>query len=91
MSLYGFINEWWEVNLPAEEVHLELLEPALRIKFARGGMTKRMLLCLVSFHDFCLSPSVLGLDLDSTKLIVAEVKDHFARNVSLTIWLSSPV
>ncbi|GKA19554.1 retrovirus-related pol polyprotein from transposon TNT 1-94 [Tanacetum coccineum] len=72
---YGFINEWWEVNLPAEEVHLELLEPALRIKFARGGMTKKDWLALVSFHDFCLSPSVLGLDLDSTKLIGAAEKE----------------
>ncbi|GJU38153.1 putative beta-tubulin [Tanacetum coccineum] len=79
---YGFINEWWEVNLPAEEVHLELLEPALRIKFARGGMTKKDWLALVSFHDFCLSPSVLGLDLDSTKLIVRRniiLHDMFAK------------
>ena len=41
LCLYGFPNEQWEVNLPAEEVPPELLEPALGINFARDGMQEK--------------------------------------------------
>ncbi|TQE04765.1 hypothetical protein C1H46_009618 [Malus baccata] len=51
LCLYGFPNEEWEVNLPAEEVPLELPEPALGISFARDGMQERDWLSLVAVHS----------------------------------------
>ncbi|OEL31079.1 PHD finger protein ALFIN-LIKE 5 [Dichanthelium oligosanthes] len=41
LCLYGFPNENWEVNFPAEEVPPELPEPALGINFARDGMQEK--------------------------------------------------
>ncbi|CAA6659343.1 unnamed protein product [Spirodela intermedia] len=41
LCLYGFPNEQWEVNLPAEEVPPEFPEPALGINFARDGMQEK--------------------------------------------------
>ena len=38
LCLYGYASGSWEVNLPAEEVPLELPEPTLGINFARDGM-----------------------------------------------------
>ncbi|XP_071717557.1 PHD finger protein ALFIN-LIKE 4-like [Rutidosis leptorrhynchoides] len=51
LCLYGFPNEQWEVNLPAEEVPPELPEPALGINFARDGMLEKDWLSLVSVHS----------------------------------------
>ncbi|KAG7025880.1 PHD finger protein ALFIN-LIKE 5 [Cucurbita argyrosperma subsp. argyrosperma] len=51
LCLYGFPNEVWEVNLPAEEVPPELPEPALGINFARDGMQERDWLALVAVHS----------------------------------------
>jgi hypothetical protein len=51
LCLYGFPNEVWEVNLPAEEVPPELPEPALGINFARDGMQERNWLSLVAVHS----------------------------------------
>ncbi|GJU90586.1 PHD finger protein ALFIN-LIKE 4 [Tanacetum coccineum] len=50
LCLYGFPNEQWEVNLPAEEVPPELPEPALGINFARDGMPEKDWLALVAVH-----------------------------------------
>ncbi|KAB1209387.1 PHD finger protein ALFIN-LIKE 5 [Morella rubra] len=50
LCLYGFPNEQWEVNLPAEEVPPELPEPALGINFARDGMQEKDWLSLVAVH-----------------------------------------
>ncbi|GER36046.1 PHD finger family protein [Striga asiatica] len=51
LCLYGFPNERWEVNLPAEEVPPELPEPALGINFARDGMQEKDWLALVAVHS----------------------------------------
>ncbi|KAK4373097.1 hypothetical protein RND71_008481 [Anisodus tanguticus] len=51
LCLYGFPSEQWEVNLPAEEVPLELPEPALGINFARDGMQEKDWLALVAVHS----------------------------------------
>ncbi|WOL16086.1 PHD finger protein ALFIN-LIKE 8-like [Canna indica] len=51
LCLYGFPNETWEVNLPAEEVPPELPEPALGINFARDGMDEKDWLALVAVHS----------------------------------------
>ncbi|ESW08860.1 hypothetical protein PHAVU_009G080400 [Phaseolus vulgaris] len=51
LCLYGFPNEHWEVNLPAEEVPPELPEPALGINFARDGMEEKDWLSLVAVHS----------------------------------------
>ncbi|KAK4774109.1 hypothetical protein SAY87_029128 [Trapa incisa] len=51
LCLYGFPNEHWEVNLPAEEVPPELPEPALGINFARDGMHEKDWLSLVAVHS----------------------------------------
>ncbi|URD77493.1 PHD finger protein [Musa troglodytarum] len=51
LCLYGFPNETWEVNLPAEEVPPELPEPALGINFARDGMAENDWLALVAVHS----------------------------------------
>jgi hypothetical protein len=54
LCLYGFPDEAWEVNLPAEEVPPELPEPALGINFARDGMLRKDWLSLVAVHsDAC--------------------------------------
>lgn len=51
LCLYGYVNESWEVNLPAEEVPPELPEPALGINFARDGMNRKDWLSLVAVHS----------------------------------------
>ncbi|XP_008797753.1 PHD finger protein ALFIN-LIKE 3-like isoform X2 [Phoenix dactylifera] len=51
LCLYGFPNEHWEVNLPAEEVPPELPEPVLGINFARDGMQEKDWLSLVAVHS----------------------------------------
>ncbi|KMZ62290.1 PHD finger protein ALFIN-LIKE 5 [Zostera marina] len=51
LCLYGFPNQQWEVNFPAEEVPPELPEPALGINFARDGMQERDWLSLVALHS----------------------------------------
>ncbi|KAL9250650.1 PHD finger protein ALFIN-LIKE 5-like protein [Drosera capensis] len=51
LSLYGFPNEKWEVNLPADEVPPELPEPALGINFARDGMETKEWLALIAAHS----------------------------------------
>lgn len=51
LCLYGYPNEQWEVNLPAEEVPPELPEPALGINFARDGMQEKDWLSLVAVHS----------------------------------------
>ncbi|XP_018471549.1 PHD finger protein ALFIN-LIKE 5 isoform X1 [Raphanus sativus] len=51
LCLYGFPNQVWEVNLPAEEVPPELPEPALGINFARDGMQEKEWLSLVAVHS----------------------------------------
>ncbi|KAJ4708822.1 PHD finger alfin-like protein [Melia azedarach] len=51
LCLYGYPNELWEVNLPAEEVPPELPEPALGINFARDGMQEKDWLSLVAVHS----------------------------------------
>ncbi|OAY76737.1 PHD finger protein ALFIN-LIKE 9-like [Ananas comosus] len=51
LCLYGYPNEHWEVNLPAEEVPPELPEPALGINFARDGMQEKDWLSLVAVHS----------------------------------------
>ncbi|CAN6848776.1 unnamed protein product, partial [Brassica oleracea] len=51
LCLYGFPNEVWEVNLPAEEVPPELPEPALGINFARDGMQEKEWISLVAIHS----------------------------------------
>eukprot|EP00249_Psilotum_nudum_P015065 c25149_g1_i1 orf=235-993(+) len=51
LCLYGFPDESWEVNLPAEEVPPELPEPALGINFARDGMHRKDWLSLVAVHS----------------------------------------
>ncbi|KAJ3673067.1 hypothetical protein LUZ60_006441 [Juncus effusus] len=51
LSLYGFPNETWEVNLPAEEVPPEIPEPALGINFAREGMQEKDWLAMVAVHS----------------------------------------
>ncbi|XP_075502390.1 PHD finger protein ALFIN-LIKE 2-like [Primulina tabacum] len=58
LCLYGYPNESWEVNLPAEEVPPELPEPALGINFARDGMNQRDWLSLVAVHSDCWLLSV---------------------------------
>ena len=51
LCLYGFPDEAWEVNLPAEEVPPELPEPALGINFARDGMQRKDWISLVAVHS----------------------------------------
>jgi len=51
LCLYGYPDEAWEVNLPAEEVPPELPEPALGINFARDGMQRTDWLSLVAVHS----------------------------------------
>lgn len=51
LCLYGFPNEHWEVNFPAEEVPAELPEPALGINFARDGMQEKDWISLVAVHS----------------------------------------
>eukprot|EP00250_Pteridium_aquilinum_P015842 c22794_g1_i1 orf=693-1421(-) len=51
LCLYGYPEETWEVNLPAEEVPPELPEPALGINFPRDGLERRDWLSLVAVHS----------------------------------------
>ncbi|CAA7059024.1 unnamed protein product [Microthlaspi erraticum] len=71
LCLYGFPNEVWEVNLPAEEVPPELPEPALGINFARDGMQEKDWLSLVAVHSDAWLLS-RGLDGKSSKPIQAK-------------------
>ncbi|KAG2311282.1 hypothetical protein Bca52824_022839 [Brassica carinata] len=73
LCLYGFPNEVWEVNLPAEEVPPELPEPALGINFARDGMQEKngFLSLLSTVMPGCfLYPFTSVQDLVSIKLTV---------------------
>jgi hypothetical protein len=47
---YELPNESWEVNLPAEKVSPELLEPTLGINFARDGIQEKEWLSMVDAH-----------------------------------------
>ncbi|KAH0931814.1 hypothetical protein HID58_008931 [Brassica napus] len=61
----------WEVNLPAEEVPVELPEPALGINFARDGMLEKdwlLLLLPTAMPGCCLSPLLRFKDLVAIKL-----------------------
>lgn len=51
LCLYGYPDETWEVNWPAEEVPPELPEPALGINFSRDGLDRRDWLSLVAVHS----------------------------------------
>lgn len=51
LCLYGYPDESWEVNLPAEEVPPELPEPALGINFPRDGLERKDWLSLVAVHS----------------------------------------
>ncbi|CAL9776819.1 unnamed protein product [Musa acuminata subsp. burmannicoides] len=51
LCLYGFPDEHWEVNLPADEVPPEIPEPVLGINFARDGTNKKDWLSLVAIHS----------------------------------------
>ncbi|GAU28799.1 hypothetical protein TSUD_357850 [Trifolium subterraneum] len=51
LCLYGFPNEEWKLNLPAEAIPSELPEPSLGINFARSGMQKTDWLSLVAAHS----------------------------------------
>lgn len=51
ICLYGFPDEHWEVNLPADEVPPEIPEPVLGINFARDGTNKKDWLSLVAIHS----------------------------------------
>ncbi|KAJ1696474.1 hypothetical protein LUZ63_004986 [Rhynchospora breviuscula] len=51
LCLYGFSDENWQVDLPAEEVPPELPEPVLGINFARDGMKQKDWLALVAVHS----------------------------------------
>lgn len=51
LCLYGFHNEHWEVNLPAEEIPPEIPEPVLGINFARDGLREEDWLSLVAVHS----------------------------------------
>ncbi|XP_073282161.1 PHD finger protein ALFIN-LIKE 2-like [Primulina huaijiensis] len=80
LCLYGYPNESWEVNLPAEEVPPELPEPALGINFARDGMNQRDWLSLVAVHSDCWLLSVafyLGarLNRNERKLMFSLIND----------------
>jgi hypothetical protein len=48
---YELPNESWEVNLPAEKVSPELLEPTLGINFARDGIQEKEWLSMVAAHS----------------------------------------
>ncbi|ESW08861.1 hypothetical protein PHAVU_009G080500 [Phaseolus vulgaris] len=51
LCLYGFPDEVWQVDLPAEEVPAEIPEPVLGINFARDGMEKKDWLSFVAAHS----------------------------------------
>ncbi|THU69627.1 hypothetical protein C4D60_Mb08t16380 [Musa balbisiana] len=51
LCLYGFPDEHWEFNLPADEVPPEIPEPVLGINFARDGTNKKDWLSLVAIHS----------------------------------------
>ncbi|XP_027942326.1 PHD finger protein ALFIN-LIKE 4-like [Vigna unguiculata] len=51
LCLYGFPNEVWQVDLPAEEVPAEIPEPVLGINFARDGMEERDWVSFVAAHS----------------------------------------
>ncbi|XP_042473286.1 PHD finger protein ALFIN-LIKE 8-like isoform X1 [Zingiber officinale] len=83
LSLYGFPNETWKVNLPAEEVPPELPEPALGINFARDGMAEKDWLALVAVHSdswllavaFYFS-SRFGFDKESRRRLFNMMNNH---------------
>ncbi|CAM0904500.1 unnamed protein product [Alopecurus aequalis] len=51
LCLYGQTNGTWEVNLPLEEVPVELPEPISGINFARDGTPKKVWLSLIAIHS----------------------------------------
>ncbi|KAK9142247.1 hypothetical protein Syun_011647 [Stephania yunnanensis] len=82
LCLYGYPNEQWEVNLPAEEVPPELPEPALGINFARDGMQEKDWLSLVAVHSDAWLLSVafyfgarFGFDKSDRKRLFAMIND----------------
>ncbi|WCJ42747.1 PHD finger protein ALFIN-LIKE 5 [Euphorbia peplus] len=82
LCLYGFPNEQWEVNLPAEEVPPELPEPALGINFARDGMQEKDWISLVAVHSDAWLLSVafyfgarFGFDNTDRKRLFAMIND----------------
>ena len=48
---YELRNESWEVNLRAQKVSPELLEPTLGINFARDGIQEKKWLYMVVVHS----------------------------------------
>lgn len=82
LCLYGFPNEHWEVNLPAEEVPPELPEPALGINFARDGMQEKDWLSMVAVHSDAWLLSVafyfgarFGFDKNDRKRLFGMIND----------------
>uniref|UniRef100_J3MMV7 PHD finger protein ALFIN-LIKE n=1 Tax=Oryza brachyantha TaxID=4533 RepID=J3MMV7_ORYBR len=82
LCLYGFPNEHWEVNLPAEEVPPELPEPALGINFARDGMQEKDWLSMVAVHSDAWLLSVafyfgarFGFDKNDRKRLFSMIND----------------
>lgn len=51
LCLYGFPNEVWQLDPPADEVPAEIPEPVLGINFARVGMKHRDWLSFVAAHS----------------------------------------
>ncbi|KAJ7550908.1 hypothetical protein O6H91_07G124400 [Diphasiastrum complanatum] len=51
LSLYGYPNESWVVQLPVENVPAELPEPSIGINFPRDGMEHKHWLSLVALHS----------------------------------------
>ncbi|GBF90758.1 hypothetical protein Rsub_03059 [Raphidocelis subcapitata] len=51
LSLYGYADGSWAVELPVEEVPPEVPEPALGINFARDGLQRQDWLALVAVHS----------------------------------------
>ncbi|CAN4089126.1 unnamed protein product [Withania somnifera] len=50
LCLYGLPNERWAVNLPAEDLPLDLPEPVVGINFARDGTQQKDWLSFVAYH-----------------------------------------
>eukprot|EP01018_Ginkgo_biloba_P032466 Gb_28815 [translate_table: standard] len=51
LCLFGYPDESWDVNRPADEVPPELPEPVLAINFARSEMQRNDWLALVAAHS----------------------------------------
>ena len=68
---YELRNESWEVNLRAQKVSPELLEPTLGINFARDGIQKKSgcpWLLHTAMHGYFMLHFTLVLDLVSIKI-----------------------